>query len=81
MAHNASSCLQVRGDVTYNGHGMTEFVPEKTSAYVDQVDNHIPGKHDPLCFLYQSQPGRQTTCPYWHTFFMHLIFLLAGKSA
>jgi ABC-type multidrug transport system ATPase subunit len=27
--------------VTYNGHEMTEFVPERTSAYISQHDLHI----------------------------------------
>ncbi|KAK8595741.1 hypothetical protein V6N12_064251 [Hibiscus sabdariffa] len=27
--------------VTYNGHGMKEFVPERTSAYISQYDVHI----------------------------------------
>ncbi|PNX55890.1 pleiotropic drug resistance protein 1-like, partial [Trifolium pratense] len=29
------------GKVTYNGHEMNEFVPQRTSAYVDQHDLHI----------------------------------------
>ena len=37
-------CEQVQGKVTYNGHAFHEFVPEGTSAYVDQVDNHIAGE-------------------------------------
>ena len=35
--------VQVSGKVLYNGHAFNEFVPEGTSAYVDQVDTHIPG--------------------------------------
>jgi ABC-type multidrug transport system ATPase subunit len=27
--------------VTYNGHEMNEFVPQRTAAYVDQYDLHI----------------------------------------
>ncbi|WOK98239.1 ABC transporter G family member 41-like [Canna indica] len=34
--------LKVRGEVTYNGLGLEEFVPEKTSAYISQYDLHIP---------------------------------------
>ncbi|KAJ1289134.1 hypothetical protein BS78_02G141600 [Paspalum vaginatum] len=34
--------LQVSGRVTYNGHGMEEFVPERTAAYISQHDLHIP---------------------------------------
>ncbi|XP_047323853.1 pleiotropic drug resistance protein 1-like [Impatiens glandulifera] len=33
--------LKVSGRVTYNGHGMEEFVPERTSAYISQNDLHI----------------------------------------
>ena len=29
------------GKVTYNGHGMEEFVPQRTSAYISQHDLHI----------------------------------------
>ncbi|KAK9232141.1 hypothetical protein WN943_022384 [Citrus x changshan-huyou] len=32
---------QVSGRVTYNGHDMGEFVPERTAAYISQHDNHI----------------------------------------
>lgn len=35
-------CSQVRGQVTYNGFALEEFVPEKTSAYISQYDLHIP---------------------------------------
>jgi ABC-type multidrug transport system ATPase subunit len=34
--------LQVSGRVTYNGHRMDEFMPERTSAYISQHDLHIP---------------------------------------
>ncbi|WJX84449.1 hypothetical protein P8452_67025 [Trifolium repens] len=33
--------LKFFGKVTYNGHQMNEFVPQRTSAYVDQHDLHI----------------------------------------
>ncbi|XP_027344301.1 pleiotropic drug resistance protein 1-like isoform X1 [Abrus precatorius] len=33
--------LQVSGRVTYNGHGMNEFVPQRTAAYISQHDVHI----------------------------------------
>ncbi|XP_010249930.1 PREDICTED: pleiotropic drug resistance protein 1-like [Nelumbo nucifera] len=33
--------LKVSGRVTYNGHGMDEFVPQRTSAYISQHDLHI----------------------------------------
>lgn len=29
------------GKVTYNGHGLSEFVPQRTSAYVSQQDWHV----------------------------------------
>uniref|UniRef100_A0A8R7QP68 Uncharacterized protein n=1 Tax=Triticum urartu TaxID=4572 RepID=A0A8R7QP68_TRIUA len=32
--------MQVSGRVTYNGHGMEEFVAEKAAAYVSQEDLH-----------------------------------------
>ncbi|XP_068634199.1 pleiotropic drug resistance protein TUR2-like [Aristolochia californica] len=33
--------LKVSGEITYNGHGMNEFVPRRTSAYISQHDLHI----------------------------------------
>ncbi|KMS96494.1 hypothetical protein BVRB_9g224870 [Beta vulgaris subsp. vulgaris] len=33
--------LKVKGEVTYNGHRLDEFVPQKTSAYISQNDVHI----------------------------------------
>jgi ABC-type multidrug transport system ATPase subunit len=32
---------QVSGKVTYNGHEMNEFVPERTAAYISQHDLHL----------------------------------------
>jgi len=32
---------QFSGKVTYNDHGMNEFVPQRTVAYVNQNDLHI----------------------------------------
>ncbi|EPS65455.1 hypothetical protein M569_09322, partial [Genlisea aurea] len=34
--------LEVSGKVTYNGHELNEFVPQRTSAYISQHDLHIP---------------------------------------
>ena len=34
--------MQVRGEVSYNGFKLEEFVPEKTSSYISQHDLHIP---------------------------------------
>jgi ABC-type multidrug transport system ATPase subunit len=33
--------LKVHGTVTYNGHGMNEFIPQRTSAYISQHNIHI----------------------------------------
>ncbi|KAM0017401.1 putative ABC-type maltose transporter [Helianthus debilis subsp. tardiflorus] len=33
--------LKSSGKVTYNGHELHEFVPERTSAYISQYDTHI----------------------------------------
>jgi ABC-type multidrug transport system ATPase subunit len=32
---------QFSGSVTYNGHRMEEFVPQRISAYISQYDLHI----------------------------------------
>ena len=32
---------QVKGEITYNGHRLDEFVPQKTSAYISQCDLHV----------------------------------------
>ncbi|CAI5480132.1 unnamed protein product [Closterium sp. Yama58-4] len=33
--------LKVSGSVTYNGHALNEFIPERTAVYVPQNDEHI----------------------------------------
>ncbi|GFP80384.1 pleiotropic drug resistance protein 3 [Phtheirospermum japonicum] len=33
---------KVTGEISYNGHKLDEFVPQKTSAYISQYDLHIP---------------------------------------
>ncbi|KAI8024530.1 ABC transporter G family member 32 [Camellia lanceoleosa] len=33
--------LQMSGSITYNGHSLNEFVPQRTSAYVSQQDWHV----------------------------------------
>jgi ABC-type multidrug transport system fused ATPase/permease subunit len=38
--NNAS--LKVTGDIEYNGVELKHFVPEKTAAYIDQYDLHVP---------------------------------------
>lgn len=34
-------CVQMSGDVTYNGYTLDEFVPQKTAAYISQNDLHM----------------------------------------
>ncbi|KAJ1376806.1 P-loop containing nucleoside triphosphate hydrolase [Sesbania bispinosa] len=41
LSGKLDSSLQVSGSVTYNGHGMNEFVPQRTAAYISQHDVHI----------------------------------------
>ncbi|KAF9617021.1 hypothetical protein IFM89_033091 [Coptis chinensis] len=41
LAGKLDSDLKVSGRVTYNGHAMDEFVPQRTSAYISQYDLHI----------------------------------------
>uniref|UniRef100_A0A2N9H7W4 ABC transporter domain-containing protein n=1 Tax=Fagus sylvatica TaxID=28930 RepID=A0A2N9H7W4_FAGSY len=41
LAGKLSKELRSSGKVTYNGHGMEEFVPQRTSAYISQHDVHI----------------------------------------
>ncbi|KAF5181401.1 Abc transporter g family member [Thalictrum thalictroides] len=42
LAAKLDSNLKVKGEVTYNGHRLKEFVPQKTSVYISQNDVHIP---------------------------------------
>jgi ABC-type multidrug transport system ATPase subunit len=37
---NTSTTKQVSGSITYCGHPISEFYPERTSAYVGQYDLH-----------------------------------------
>ncbi|KAL5701728.1 transcription factor [Ranunculus cassubicifolius] len=41
LAGKLDSDLKVSGRITYNGHEMNEFVPQRTSAYISQHDIHI----------------------------------------
>ncbi|WVZ69752.1 hypothetical protein U9M48_018488 [Paspalum notatum var. saurae] len=41
LAGRLDKDLMVGGKVTYNGHEMTEFVPERTAAYISQHDLHL----------------------------------------
>ncbi|KAL3686206.1 hypothetical protein R1sor_004228 [Riccia sorocarpa] len=47
--------LKVSGKVTYNGHEMTEFVPQKTSAYISQNDFHVPEMTVRETFMYSAK--------------------------
>ncbi|CAI9101369.1 OLC1v1038675C1 [Oldenlandia corymbosa var. corymbosa] len=40
LSGNLSKSLEVSGGITYNGYKLTEFVPQKTSAYISQDDLH-----------------------------------------
>uniref|UniRef100_A0A7N1A9M9 ABC transporter domain-containing protein n=1 Tax=Kalanchoe fedtschenkoi TaxID=63787 RepID=A0A7N1A9M9_KALFE len=41
LSGKLDKALKVTGKVTYNGHGMEEFVPQRTAAYISQYDVHI----------------------------------------
>ncbi|KAL1802935.1 hypothetical protein ACET3Z_031582 [Daucus carota] len=41
LAGKLGSDLQVSGKVTYNGCELNEFVPQRTSSYISQHDNHM----------------------------------------
>ncbi|CAI9101370.1 OLC1v1038676C1 [Oldenlandia corymbosa var. corymbosa] len=41
LSGNLSKSLEICGDITYNGYKLSEFVPQKTSAYISQNDLHI----------------------------------------
>ncbi|KAJ9159320.1 hypothetical protein P3X46_024831 [Hevea brasiliensis] len=41
LAGKLSKDLKFSGRVNYNGHGMEEFIPQRTSAYISQYDLHI----------------------------------------
>ncbi|KAL9233903.1 hypothetical protein vseg_008838 [Gypsophila vaccaria] len=41
LAGKLAKDLEFSGRVTYNGHTMNEFVPQRTSAYISQHDLHI----------------------------------------
>ncbi|KAL3819063.1 hypothetical protein ACJIZ3_004968 [Penstemon smallii] len=41
LAGKLDTQLKTSGRVTYNGHEMKEFVPQRTSAYISQHDLHI----------------------------------------
>ncbi|KAG9445935.1 hypothetical protein H6P81_012063 [Aristolochia fimbriata] len=41
LAGKVDKQLKLSGEITYNGHGLNEFVPQRTSAYISQHDVHI----------------------------------------
>ncbi|XP_028778960.1 ABC transporter G family member 29-like isoform X2 [Neltuma alba] len=41
LAQKLEHGLKVKGEITYNGYKLNEFVPRKTSAYISQNDEHI----------------------------------------
>ncbi|CAH1440211.1 unnamed protein product [Lactuca virosa] len=41
LAGRANPGLTVEGNVTYNGHTLKEFVPQRTSSYISQIDVHV----------------------------------------
>ncbi|XP_073129423.1 pleiotropic drug resistance protein 1-like [Henckelia pumila] len=41
LAGRIDPSLKVLGKVTYNGHEMDEFIPQRTSAYISQHDLHL----------------------------------------
>lgn len=41
LAGKLDPALKVSGRVTYNGHEMDEFIPQRTAAYISQHDLHI----------------------------------------
>ncbi|XP_024523228.1 ABC transporter G family member 35 [Selaginella moellendorffii] len=41
LAGKLDPTLKTRGQVTYNGYELDEFVPQKTSAYISQHDLHV----------------------------------------
>ncbi|KAJ8773505.1 hypothetical protein K2173_005751 [Erythroxylum novogranatense] len=41
LSGKLSKDLKFSGSVTYNGHSMEEFVPQRSSAYISQYDLHI----------------------------------------
>ena len=41
MSTKKKKPFQFSGRVTYNGHGMEDFVPQRASAYISQHNEHI----------------------------------------
>ncbi|XP_011005974.1 PREDICTED: pleiotropic drug resistance protein 3-like [Populus euphratica] len=41
LAEKLDESLKVEGEISYNGYKLNEFVPQKTSVYISQYDEHI----------------------------------------
>lgn len=41
LAGKLDPSLRVKGDISYNGYRLNEFVPQKSSAYISQNDVHV----------------------------------------
>ncbi|KAK3404527.1 hypothetical protein EUGRSUZ_K00830 [Eucalyptus grandis] len=41
LAGKSEKSLKVKGEISYNGYKLNEFIPQKTSAYISQYDSHI----------------------------------------
>ncbi|KAI3676032.1 hypothetical protein L1987_85628 [Smallanthus sonchifolius] len=42
LSGNLDKTLKIRGDISYNGYKLEEFVPQRTAACISQNDLHIP---------------------------------------
>ncbi|KAF5454239.1 hypothetical protein F2P56_023919 [Juglans regia] len=42
LSGNLDQSLKIAGEISYNGHKLEDFVPQKTSTYISQNDVHIP---------------------------------------
>ncbi|KAL3651415.1 drug-responsive transcription factor pdr3 [Castilleja foliolosa] len=42
LSGNLDKTLKFTGGISYNGYELDEFVPQKTSAYIEQYDLHVP---------------------------------------
>lgn len=42
LAGKLTSDLRLKGKISYNGRELHEFVPQRTAAYISQVDTHTP---------------------------------------
>ncbi|KAF3325297.1 pleiotropic drug resistance protein 3-like protein [Carex littledalei] len=41
LAGQSDKNLKIQGSITYNGHTMNEFVPQRTASYISQHDIHL----------------------------------------